>query len=90
MLVIPGQRGKDLCDRQLGMTRRDLLRVGGSAMLGLSLGDLLKHQAAAAEAQLRRDAGARGMPFDHYREILQRRYKDAISASGRYNNVKYN
>jgi hypothetical protein len=31
------------------MTRRDLLRVGGSAMLGLTLGDLLKHQAAWAE-----------------------------------------
>ncbi|HEY2146729.1 MAG TPA: DUF1501 domain-containing protein, partial [Pirellulales bacterium] len=50
MLVIPGQRGKDLCDRQLGMTRRDLLRVGGSAMLGLTLGELLKHEAAAEEA----------------------------------------
>ncbi len=48
MLVIPGQPGKDLCDRQLGITRRDLLRVGGSAMLGLTLGDLLKRQAAAA------------------------------------------
>ena len=46
MLVIPGQPGKDLCDRQLGITRRDLLRVGGSAMLGLTLGDLLERQAA--------------------------------------------
>src|SRR5438045_2656415 len=50
MLVIPGQPGKDLCDRQLGVTRRDLLRVGGSAMLGLTLGGMLKRQAAAAEA----------------------------------------
>ncbi|HEV3417992.1 MAG TPA: DUF1501 domain-containing protein [Pirellulales bacterium] len=50
MLVIPGQPGKDLCDRQLGVTRRDLLRIGGSAMLGLTLGDLLKRQAPAAEA----------------------------------------
>ena len=50
MLVIPGQPGKDLCDRQLGITRRDLLRVGGSAMLGLTLGELLKRQAGAAEA----------------------------------------
>ena len=37
MLVIPGQAGKDTCD---GMTRRELLRVGGSAMLGLSLADI--------------------------------------------------
>ena len=34
MLVIPGQSGKDTCD---GFTRRELLRVGGSAMFGLSL-----------------------------------------------------
>ena len=34
MLVIPGQPGKDLCDRHLGLTRRDLLRVGGSGLLG--------------------------------------------------------
>ena len=31
MLIVPGQAGKDLCDSHLGMTRRDLLRVGGSA-----------------------------------------------------------
>lgn len=49
MLVIPGQPGKDLCDPGLGVSRRELLRVGGSAMLGLSLGQILqaKHSAAA-------------------------------------------
>ena len=26
MLCIPGQPGKDVCDRHLGVTRRDLLR----------------------------------------------------------------
>jgi Protein of unknown function (DUF1501) len=57
MLVIPGQPGKDLCDRQLGVTRRDLLRVGGSAMLGLTLGGMLKRQAAAAEAPVGGGAG---------------------------------
>jgi len=41
MFVVPGQRGKDLCDRHLGVTRRDILRVGGSAMLGMTLGQLL-------------------------------------------------
>ena len=48
MLCIPGQPGKDLCDRHLGVTRRDLLRVGGSAMLGLTLGGMLQLQARQA------------------------------------------
>src|SRR5262245_52757302 len=44
MLVIPGRRGKDTCD---GITRRDLLRVGGSAVFGFTLADLLGWQAAS-------------------------------------------
>ena len=47
MIVIPGQKGKDLCDRHLGVTRRDLLRVGGSGMLGLSLASMFQLQAKA-------------------------------------------
>lgn len=49
MLVIPGGRGKDTCD---GITRRELLRIGGSALLGLSLADVLaaERTAVAAEA----------------------------------------
>src|SRR5215470_3296425 len=47
MLRIPGQPGKDLCDSHLGVTRRDILRVGGSGMLGLSLGGMLELQAKA-------------------------------------------
>lgn len=50
MIVIPGQRGKDLCDAHLGLTRRDLVRVGGSGLLGLSLGSLFRLQAASAKA----------------------------------------
>src|SRR3954454_2314760 len=46
MLVIPGRPGKDTCD---GVTRRDLLRVGGSAMLGLTLADLFGLQKAQAK-----------------------------------------
>lgn len=46
MLCIPGQPGKDLCDSNLGVTRRDILRVGGSAFLGMSLGGMLKLQSA--------------------------------------------
>jgi hypothetical protein len=47
MLVIPGQRDKATCD---GMTRRELLRVGGSALLGVSLADILRLQAQAGPA----------------------------------------
>lgn len=46
MLSILGQPGKDLCDRNLGMTRRSVLQVGGSALFGMSLGNLLQMQAA--------------------------------------------
>ncbi len=45
MLVIPGDNGKATCD---GMTRRQLLRVGGSAFFGFSLAQLLKLQDASA------------------------------------------
>jgi hypothetical protein len=45
MLCIPGRPGKDLCD---GLTRRELLRVGGSAALGLTLPSLLRMQKASA------------------------------------------
>jgi uncharacterized protein (DUF1501 family) len=48
MIIVPGLAGKDLCDRELGVTRRDLLRVGGSGMLGISLGSLLQLQAVTA------------------------------------------
>jgi len=47
MLVIPGGVGKDTCD---GVTRRELLRVGGSAAFGLSLGTLFGLQKASANS----------------------------------------
>src|SRR4051794_19432023 len=46
MLVIPGQPGRDTCD---GVTRRELPRVGGSAMLGISLASLFRLQEASAK-----------------------------------------
>jgi uncharacterized protein (DUF1501 family) len=57
MIRIPGETGKDLCDSHLGMTRRDILRVGGSGMLGLSLGGMLNLKALAGGADHR---GGRG------------------------------
>ncbi len=51
MLVIPGDRGSTTCDS--GLTRRELLRVGGSAVFGLSLPAMLQmQQASAAETPL--------------------------------------
>jgi uncharacterized protein (DUF1501 family) len=43
MLSIPGQQGR-LCD---SLTRRELLRVGGAAMLGISLPQILELEARA-------------------------------------------
>ncbi|HCS52514.1 DUF1501 domain-containing protein [Rubinisphaera sp.] len=48
MFTVKGQKGKDVCDRNLGPTRRDVLRIGGSGMLGLSLGTMLELQSASA------------------------------------------
>ncbi|MCS6852555.1 MAG: DUF1501 domain-containing protein [Gemmataceae bacterium] len=49
MIVIPGSRSNDLCDPRLRWTRRDLLRIGGSGLLGLTLGSIFRLQARAAE-----------------------------------------
>jgi hypothetical protein len=49
MLVIPGRQGNDTCDSRLNLSRRDILRVGGSGLFGLSLGSMLEYQAKAAE-----------------------------------------
>ncbi len=48
MIRIPGGTCSDLCDAEMRMTRRDLLRIGGSSLLGLSLGQLLNLNARAS------------------------------------------
>lgn len=48
MFRLIGSAGKDLCDPHLNVSRRDVLRVGGSGMLGLSLANLLKLQSVQA------------------------------------------
>lgn len=57
MLTIPGQPGKDLCDPHLGISRRAVLRVGGSSLFGLSLGSMFRLQAASAK-----EGGQTGSP----------------------------
>ncbi|MBT5019123.1 DUF1501 domain-containing protein [bacterium] len=57
MIRVPGQPGKDMCDSHLGVNRRDVLRVGGSGVLGLSLGSLLQLQSAQANNNIPKGAG---------------------------------
>lgn len=45
MLVIPGYTSRDTCD---GVTRRDILRVGSSAVLGVTLADMMRIRANAS------------------------------------------
>src|SRR3954467_7998756 len=52
MFRIIGSKAKDLCDAHLRPSRRDLLRVGGAGVLGMSLGSLLKLQSAQAGSQV--------------------------------------
>src|SRR5688572_19800027 len=47
MIRLPGGTCSDLCDAETKMTRRDLMRLGGSTMLGLSLGQILNLTANA-------------------------------------------
>ncbi len=47
MFRILGDPGKDLCDKNLAPSRRDFLRVGGSGILGMSLGSMLELKAKA-------------------------------------------
>ena len=57
MLVIPGFSGKDTCD---GTTRRNFMRVGGSAVLGLNLVDLFRASARSAESTVKGEQGGPG------------------------------
>ena len=57
MLVIPGFVGRDTCD---GVTRRDLLRVGGLSLAGVSLASVLAGEARASNTPAPKDGGPRG------------------------------
>ena len=45
MWRIPGALGRDLCDPGLPLSRRDILKVGGAGMMGMTLGTALEAQA---------------------------------------------
>jgi hypothetical protein len=63
MLVIPGQAGKDLCDGSDGrVSRRELLRVGGSAVTGLTLAGLLQAKALQAKTGVGENDQIKGGP----------------------------
>src|ERR1700682_1516722 len=49
MLILPNGPGNDLCGKHPGPSRRDVLRVGGSALLGATLGGLFRMQRASAD-----------------------------------------
>jgi hypothetical protein len=63
MLVIPGNASQDTCD---GYNRRELLRVGGSALMGFGLADLLFLQKAQANAE----AGAGGPGYGKAKSVI--------------------
>jgi hypothetical protein len=54
MLVIPGAASRDTCD---GVTRRDLMRVGGSGILGISLAQMFALEKAAASSSTKGEGG---------------------------------
>jgi hypothetical protein len=66
MLVIPGRYTKDTCD---GFTRRELMRIGGSAFFGLSLPAILQGEAHAVNEA---DESARygGVGFGKAKHII--------------------
>ena len=61
MFIIPGEQGKDVCDSKLRPTRRDLIRIGGSGVLGLGLGGMFTLQARSARAATEKKS-RRGAP----------------------------
>ena len=67
MLSIPQGVCRDLCD---GMTRRDLLRVGGSSMLGLSLAGLLQATSEQNRAAAAEDAHYGGPGFGKAKSVI--------------------
>ena len=64
MLTIPGRNGRT-CE---GISRRDLMRVGGASLLGLNLPQFLQWKAQAAETGVSALKGSKG--FDTAKSVL--------------------
>lgn len=65
MLAIPGFESKDTCD---GVTRRDLMRIGGSAAFGLSLANLFALQGTASANK--KEATGEGKGFGKAKSVI--------------------
>lgn len=68
MLSIPGNRGRD-CD---GITRRELMRVGGAGLLGLSLPEFLALKARADTRPMTKDGkkGGGAAGFNSAKQVI--------------------
>ncbi len=66
MLAIPGFESKDTCD---GVTRRDLLRIGGSAAFGVSLATMLGVQGSAKANEGKGESGG-GKGFGKAKSVI--------------------
>lgn len=67
MLVIPGGVSTDTCD---GVTRRDLLRVGGTSLMGLSLPSLFANQARANDKPAASSESSGGRGFGKAKSVI--------------------
>ena len=67
MLVIPGRYGKDTCD---GFSRRAILRVGSSALAGLSLPTLLQNSARGNNEVSAEEARYGGKGFGTAKSVI--------------------
>ena len=67
MLVIPGAAAKSDCD---GITRRDLLRIGGSSILGISLPQIFALQQASARSTTNPALAGGGRGFGKAQSVI--------------------
>ena len=66
-----------MCDGHLGPTRRDVLRVGGAGMLGLSLGSMLQLKAQAATSGGHTGGPGWGKGEERHPSVFARRTKSS-------------
>jgi uncharacterized protein (DUF1501 family) len=70
MFRIVGPSAKDLCDAHLRPSRRNVLRVGGAGVLGMSLGSLMKLQSVQAAGKAAAAAAGGGPGWGKAKSIL--------------------